>query len=87
MRGEPDFNLDSERNSEKSFNQSNFGNNQADFMDDQSSIQQINDTEMNLDDALGFVIVLNENQAIGVTIETCQFVYFTYDNTRKSKSH
>lgn len=59
--------LESARQSERSARDSAFN------MDgDQSSIhQQIRqDTDMNADDQLGFVVVVNESSAIGVTIES-----------------
>lgn len=42
---------------------------------------------MNLEDQIGFVVVVNENQAIGITIESGQFIMFTYDNVKKTSTH
>ena len=78
--------LNSERNSEKSLNNSKFVD--GGFLDDQSSIHpQEQDTEMNIDDQIGFVVVVNENIALGVCIDTGQFIMFTYDNIKKTSSH
>lgn len=57
-------------------------------MDDHSSIhQQIRqDTDMNADDQLGFVIVLSETSALGVTIESGQFLHVTYEKLGKPSS-
>ena len=41
---------------------------------------------MNADDQLGFVIVLSETSAIGVTIESGQFIHVTYDKKGKAQS-
>eukprot|EP00347_Sterkiella_histriomuscorum_P023890 403333030 len=75
--------IDSARGSEKSASQSQFG---GDFADDQSSIQH-NDTEQNLDDQIGFIVALSETQCIGITIDTAQFMHFTFDKNSKKGQH
>ena len=42
---------------------------------------------MNMDDQIGFVIIINENAAIGVTIESGQFVLFNFDAQKKNNTH
>lgn len=42
---------------------------------------------MNMDDQIGFVVIINENAAIGVTIESGQFVLFNFDAQKKNNTH
>jgi len=33
-----------------------------------------------IEDQIGFVLCLDQDEAIGITIVTCQFLYFNYVN-------
>ena len=38
-----------------------------------------------IDDQIGFVLCLDHEQAVGITIVSCQFLYFNYANKVKSQ--
>ena len=42
---------------------------------------------MNVDDSVGFLVPINENYVIGITIDSGQFLLFSFDNPKKASTH
>ena len=38
-------------------------------------------------DQIGFVLCLDHEQAVGITVATCQFLYFNYGRQKGSSGH
>jgi hypothetical protein len=71
--------------SEGNFEEEKSAFNQEERQSERSSQYEVSEIASNLGDVenqIGFVLALSSDEAIGICIPSCQFLYFNYSNTK-----